>query len=100
MSSKLIKEYKIQLGLQMMVGLPSDTEEKCIKTARKFIELNPDCVRIYPTLVVKETGLEDLLSRKEYKPFSLQESIEIVKKLLVLFYVNNINVIRVGLTSY
>jgi histone acetyltransferase (RNA polymerase elongator complex component) len=98
-SSKLIKENKIQLGLQMMVGLPSDTEEKCINTARKFIELNPDCVRIYPTLVVKETGLEDLLSRKEYNPFSLQESIEIVKKLLTLFYVNNINVIRVGLQA-
>jgi histone acetyltransferase (RNA polymerase elongator complex component) len=98
-SSKLIKENKIQLGLQMMVGLPSDTEEKCINTARKFIELNPDCVRIYPTLVVKETGLEDLLSRKEYNPFSLQESIEIVKKLLALFYVNNINVIRVGLQA-
>ncbi len=45
----------------MMVGLPSDTEEKCIETARKFIEMNPDCVRIYPTLVVKETGLENVI---------------------------------------
>ena len=25
----------------MMVGIPSDAEEKCIETARKFIELNP-----------------------------------------------------------
>lgn len=98
-SSKLIKENNIQLGLQMMVGLPSDTEEKCINTARQFIGLNPDCVRIYPTLVVKETGLEDLLSKKEYNPFSLEESIQIVKKLLALFYVNNINVIRVGLQA-
>ncbi|MEF9992505.1 MAG: radical SAM protein [Romboutsia sp.] len=98
-SSKLIKDYGIKLGLQMMVGLPSDTEQKCIDTAKKFIELNPDCVRIYPTLVVKETGLEDLLSKKIYTPFSLEESIHIVKKLLTLFYVNNINVIRVGLQS-
>ena len=98
-SSNLIKENNIQLGLQMMVGLPSDTEEKCIDTARKFIELNPDCVRIYPTLVVKETGLENLLHKKEYNPFSLEECIQIVKKLLVLFYVNNINVIRVGLQA-
>lgn len=98
-SSKLIKENNIQLGLQMMVGLPSDTEEKCINTAKKFIDLNPDCVRIYPTLVVKETGLEDLLSRNKYNPFSLEESIQIVKKLLALFYVNNINVIRVGLQA-
>ena len=98
-SAKLIKESGINLGLQMMVGLPSDTEEKCIETAKKFIELNPFCVRIYPTLVVKDTGLETLLNKGEYKPFTLDESIQIVKKLLVLFYVNNINVIRVGLQA-
>lgn len=98
-SAYLIKESGINLGLQMMVGLPSDTEEKCIETARKFIELNPFCVRIYPTLVVKDTGLETLLNKGEYKPFTLEQCIQIVKKLLVLFYVNNINVIRVGLQA-
>ncbi|WP_455542525.1 elongator complex protein 3 [Intestinibacter sp.] len=98
-SSNLIKKHDIKLGLQMMVGLPSDTEQKCIETAKKFIELKPDCVRIYPTLVVKDTGLETLLERGEYTPFTLEECINIVKKLLVLFYVNNINVIRVGLQA-
>lgn len=98
-SAKLIKEFGIKLGLQMMVGLPSDSEEKCIYTAKEFIKLNPDCVRIYPTLVVKETGLEKLLKNGEYKPFTLEESIKIVKKLLVLYYINDINVIRVGLQA-
>ena len=98
-SSYLIKESGIKLGLQMMVGLPSDTEEKCIETAKKFIELQPHCVRIYPTLVVKDTGLETLLSKGEYNPFTLEQCVQIVKKLLVLFYVNNINVIRVGLQA-
>ena len=61
--------------------------------------MNPFCVRIYPTLVIKETGLERRLESGAYKPFTLSESIEIVKKLLVLYYVNNINVIRVGLQA-
>ncbi|WP_373598306.1 elongator complex protein 3 [Paraclostridium bifermentans] len=98
-SAKLIKQYGIKLGLQMMIGLPSDSESKCIYTAKKFIELKPDCVRVYPTLVVKETGLEKLLQEDKYIPFTLEESIEIVKKVLVLFYINNINVIRVGLQA-
>ena len=98
-SAHLIKDSGINLGLQMMVGLPSDTEEKCIETAKKFIELDPFCVRIYPTLVVKDTGLETLLNKGEYNPFTLEQCISIVKKLLVLFYVNNINVIRVGLQA-
>ena len=98
-SANLIKKYGIKLGLQMMIGLPSDAEEKCIYTAKEFIKLNPDCVRVYPTLVVKETGLEKLLVENKYTPFTLDESIEIVKKVLVLFYTNNINVIRVGLQA-
>ena len=98
-SAHLIKESGINLGLQMMVGLPSDTEEKCIETAKKFIALDPFCVRIYPTLVVQDTGLEELLNRGEYTPFTLEESVSIVKKLLVLFYIHNINVIRVGLQA-
>ncbi|MEG0856073.1 MAG: radical SAM protein [Terrisporobacter sp.] len=98
-SSHLIKDAGINLGLQMMVGLPSDTEEKCIETAKKFIELDPYCVRIYPTLVVKDTGLETLLEKGEYTPFTLEQCVQIVKKLLVLFYIDNINVIRVGLQA-
>ncbi|MDU7966226.1 MAG: radical SAM protein [Paeniclostridium sordellii] len=98
-SAELIKKYGINLGLQMMIGLPSDTEGKCIYTAKKFIDLKPDCVRVYPTLVVKETGLEKLLQENKYNPFSLEESIDIVKKVLVLFYINNVNVIRVGLQA-
>ncbi|VIF63161.1 radical SAM protein [Clostridioides difficile] len=98
-SSKMIKNSGIKLGLQMMIGLPNDTEEKCIFTAKKFVELKPDCVRVYPTLVVKDTGLEKLMEQNKYNPFTLEESVNIVKKVLALFYVNNINVIRVGLQA-
>ena len=98
-SAQLIKKYGIKLGLQMMIGLPSDTEEKCLKTAKEFINLKPDCVRVYPTLVVKETGLEKMLNEGDYTPFTLEQSIDIVKKVLILFYTNNINVIRVGLQA-
>ncbi|HBF2787632.1 TPA: radical SAM protein [Clostridioides difficile] len=98
-SSKMIKNSGIKLGLQMMIGLPADTEEKCIFTAKKFVELKPDYVRVYPTLVVKDTGLEKLMEQNKYNPFTLEESVNIVKKVLVLFYVNNINVIRVGLQA-
>ncbi|MBY1950606.1 radical SAM protein [Clostridioides difficile] len=98
-SSKMIKNSGIKLGLQMMIGLPADTEEKCIFTVKKFVELKPDCVRVYPTLVVKDTGLEKLMEQNKYNPFTLEESVNIVKKVLVLFYVNNINVIRVGLQA-
>lgn len=97
MASDLIKKQGFRLGLQMMLGLPEDSRESILFTAKEFIKLNPDCVRIYPTLVIKDTKLEDLLKDKEYKPMDLDEAVDISTVLLMLFYLNNINVIRVGL---
>ena len=68
-SAKLIKEHDIKLGLQMMVGLPSDTEEKCIETARKFISLNPDCVRTvsYTHLIILVNNYRGLYEVEKYR---------------------------------
>src|SRR5699024_5627669 len=52
-ASELIKGYGFNLGLQMMVGLVGDTREKAIYTAKEFVKLDPYCVRIYPTLIIK-----------------------------------------------
>ncbi|MGO1469332.1 MAG: elongator complex protein 3 [Tissierella sp.] len=94
---KLIKEYDFKLGLQMMVGLPGDNFARSYETAKTFINLNPQSVRIYPTLVIQDTFLENMMIEKEYKPLTLKEAVDICTTLLMEFYVNNINVIRVGL---
>lgn len=96
-ASKLIKEYKINLGLQMMVGLPCDTLEKSIYTCKEFIKMDPYCVRIYPTLIIKDTYLEKQFIDQEYEPISLEEGVERSSILLMLFEINNIDVIRIGL---
>lgn len=93
----LIKEYGFNLGLQMMVGLPMDSIKKSIYTAKEFIKLQPDLVRIYPTLVIKDTNLALKYANKEYKSLTVKEAIDICTILLILFYIENINVIRVGL---
>ncbi|SHE32044.1 elongator complex protein 3 [Caloramator proteoclasticus] len=96
-ASKLIKEYGFKLGLQMMVGLYGDSFEKDIYTAKKFIELKPDFVRIYPTLVVKDTYLEVLYKKGMYKPLELMDAVYICKELYKLFYKNNIYIMKIGL---
>ncbi|MBQ8217247.1 MAG: radical SAM protein, partial [Oscillospiraceae bacterium] len=40
-ASRLIKERGFKLILQMMTGLPGDSDEKSIETARRIIALNP-----------------------------------------------------------
>ncbi len=98
-ASKLIKSYGIKLGLQMMLGLPGDTREKMLKTARDLIELKPECVRIYPTLVVKDTALWSMYQKGTYTPLTLEETVDILSEIIPMFERENISVIRVGLQT-
>ena len=98
-AAKLIKDDGFELGLQMMTGLPKDTEEKSLYTAKKIAELKPNFVRIYPCIILKESGLEILFNNRKYTPQTLQESVDIVKKVYLIFKENNINVIRIGLQA-
>ena len=95
----LIREYDFSLGLQMMTGLPGDSNEASIKTAEKIIELSPDFVRIYPTLVLKNTKLEQMYNEGSYVPQSLKDAVLLCKNLLILFRENSIPVIRVALQT-
>ena len=93
----LIKSYGFQLGIQLMVGLPKDTKEKSILTSKLTVLLNPDFIRIYPTLVIKETELSELSLRGEYRPLSIEEAVDWTKDMYKIFLTNHIPVIRMGL---
>ncbi|MDF2545745.1 MAG: radical protein [Anaerosolibacter sp.] len=93
----LIRTYDIQLGLQMMIGLPGDTREKIDYTADHIIALKPDFVRIYPTVVIRDTSLEQMYLSGSYLPFDLDEAVHICKNLLLRFNDAHIPIIRLGL---
>ena len=98
-ASLLIKEYDFSLGLQMMTGLYKSTDERDIETAKDIISLSPDTVRIYPTIVLENTRLAELLKSGEYISPTLDATVSLCAKLLEMFNENNIKVIRLGLHS-
>ena len=92
-----IRKMGFRLGLQLMPGLPGDSEKKFRKSVKDVINLSPDFVRIYPTLVVKNTGLFDMYRQGTFTPWGLERMIEVVKEAVVQFERAGIPVIRVGL---
>ncbi len=98
-ASKTILSGGLKLGLQMMTGLYKDTNQGSINTAQELINLSPSCVRIYPTLVLKGTYLEELYKNSEYKPQTLEEAVCLCADLKDMFFSENIPVIRMGLMS-
>ena len=98
-ATKLLQKNGFETGLQMMTGLYGSTDEDSIETARKIIVLNPDTVRIYPTVVLENTELCELYRKGEYNPQGVEEAAELCAELLQMFEEAGIKVIRTGLHS-
>lgn len=98
-AAEMIREYSINLGLQMMIALPCDTYEKSIKTAKRFVELGCSETRIYPTVIIKGTRLEKMYESGEYVPMSFEECINTAADCYGIFTENSVKVLRVGLQN-
>jgi len=96
---ELIHKYGFTLGIQLMIGLPCDTKEKCIASAKKAVSLNPAIARLYPTVVIKETQLAQMAAKGEYKALSTEEAVDITKEMYKILTDAGVTVIRVGLKS-
>lgn len=89
----------IILGLQMMVGLPGDTYEKSVATAKKIVESGAKETRIYPTVIIKNTALAKMYDSGEYVPMSFDEGINAAADCYSIFFENEVKVLRIGLQN-
>jgi elongator complex protein 3 len=78
--------YKIVA--HMMPGLPNSSPEKDIEDFQRLFQdskFKPDMLKIYPTLVVKHTGLYKLYMQGKYHPYSDNDLMDVlfaVKKIV------------------
>ncbi len=95
----MLKQTAYQIGVQIMVGLPGDNELAAALTAREIVEMAPDMVRIYPTLVIKGSQLARWYREGIYTPLSLDACVTRLKELYRIFTNHHITVIRMGLQA-
>lgn len=93
----LIRQYPLEIGIQLMIGLPGETDKDLKQSTEMTIQLHPDFVRIYPVLVISGTELAELFLQGLYLPLTLEEAVMKAKKMVLAFREKNIPVIRVGL---
>jgi histone acetyltransferase (RNA polymerase elongator complex component) len=94
---KKLHQGKFEIGIQLMMGLPGDSVQRFTSTVEEVIKLRPHFVRLYPTVVIKGTRLEQWLLQGRYRPCSLAEAITLAKAALQRFRQARIPVIRMGL---
>ena len=96
-AAEMIREAGFELIIQMMTGLPGDTAERSVETARKICDLRPDGVRIYPTVILRDTPLSDLWKSGLYREHTLEDAVAVCAEIVPIFERNGIAVIRLGL---
>lgn len=94
---RLLKGAHLKAGLQFMPGLPGDTKESVLKTTVEIIRLCPDFVRVYPTLVLKDTPLYRMYLAGSYTPWTLEDMTDVCRKASSLLEEAGVPVIRMGL---
>ncbi len=96
---RLIKEYGFELGIQLMVGLPGDSREKCIFSAKEAVRMKPSSARLYPTIVLNDTELSRMYREGTYTPLSTEEAVSTTKEMYKILHDVGITILRVGLKS-
>ena len=98
-ASKLIHDYGIVLGHQIMVGLPGSTIESEIYTIKECLKLKPEQLRIYPVYVIPDSELYAMYENSVYKPLSIKEAVDRCKYIIHECQKTDISIIRLGLQS-
>ena len=95
----LLKQYGFEIGMQMMVGLPKEDTDSILKSAKEILKLRPDFIRIYPLIILKGSLIAKWYKSGKYNPLSLDNCVDLVKKIYTIFNDQNIPVIRMGLQA-
>src|SRR5918995_2577705 len=87
-SFQIARNSGYKIVAHMMPGLPGSTPESDINGFKTLLEndsFKPDMLKIYPTLVLKNTGLYKLYMNKKYHAYTEEDIVNIlfeVKKLI------------------
>lgn len=92
-----LKTAGFGVGVQLMPGLPGDSKDVFTDTVQSVLRLEPDMVRLYPTVVIRGTQLARMYAQGRYHPLTLDEAVDRCVEATVRLETNQIPVIRIGL---
>ena len=98
-ATKLLKCYGLKVYYHWMPGLPGSTPQHDLELTHRVFEddrFKPDGIKLYPTLVVANTELEQWYETGKYKPYYTEDLIDLMVniKKLVPHYVRIPRVMR------
>ena len=86
----LIKKYNIHLCIHVILGLPNETKEDMLKTAKLLSDLRVDGVKLHMLIVLKNTVLHNMYKNNLFSPISFDEFTSFAAEFIKLLPKNTI----------
>jgi len=83
-ATRILKNYGFKVCYHMMLGLPGSNPKMDFASFKRIFDsadFRPDMLKIYPTVVCAGTELYDLWKAGKYRPYTLNETITLIKKI-------------------
>jgi uncharacterized protein len=81
---KRSRERAINVGVHVILGLPGETREDMLATARELARLDVHSIKLHNLYAVRNTPLADMFARGEVEPPQFEEYVKLVVDLLEL----------------
>ena len=94
---RMVKEAGLELGIQLLPGMPGVTPDVFASDMRRVVEAAPATLRLYPCLVLAGTELARMWREGAYMPWGVGETAPLLADAVLLAWENGIRVIRIGL---
>jgi len=83
---ELTRRYRVKVCAHIIIGLPGETEEMILNTAKAMADLKIEGIKIHPLHVVKGTPLATLFKNGGCRAFSFSEYLDLLTKFLDLLW--------------
>jgi elongator complex protein 3 len=81
---RVARDAGLKVCAHMMPGLPGSSPAEDLEDVRRLFEdesFRPDMSKLYPTLVVRETALARWAEAGLYRPYTLEETVELLAEM-------------------
>ncbi|TFG15221.1 tRNA uridine(34) 5-carboxymethylaminomethyl modification radical SAM/GNAT enzyme Elp3 [Candidatus Thorarchaeota archaeon] len=85
LATQLLRDSGLKVCYHLMPGLPGSTLKGDLEVFDKIFQdeqYRPDMLKVYPTIVVKNTKLYDWWKNGEYEPYSTEEMVALISKVV------------------
>ncbi len=80
-----LKEKNINICVHLIDGLPGETKEMMIESAKAVASLNPHCVKLHLLHILKDTQIAKEYENGKFELLSLEEYVDIIVSQLEVF---------------